>query len=283
MRRPHPQRGFTLIEAIVVIVVLGIVASMVAVFIRMPVLGYRDSANRAELADIADLTLRRMGREIRLALPNSINVINNGQGVQFLMTKSGGRYLATADGVGTGQTALDAGATQFTVVSDMPTGSQAIAANDIIVVGNYGIGYTPGDAYSYGAGAATNAARVTGVNGNTVLLAANPFAANPSVLMEGSRFFVVTSTVWYVCTTGVRGSGTLTRYETTGIAPMGAPAGAVVGRPLAQRVNGCNFDYTAFANLANSGLVSLSLTLQMPTGDDPPVALTHQINVMNSP
>ena len=42
------QRGFTLIEAIIVIVITGILAGMVAVFIRAPIDAYVDSARRAD-------------------------------------------------------------------------------------------------------------------------------------------------------------------------------------------------------------------------------------------
>jgi len=51
------QVGFTLIEAIIVIAITGIVAAAVAMFIRLPVQGYVDSAARAELTDIADTAL----------------------------------------------------------------------------------------------------------------------------------------------------------------------------------------------------------------------------------
>ncbi|NCN89388.1 MAG: prepilin-type N-terminal cleavage/methylation domain-containing protein, partial [Gallionella sp.] len=54
------QRGFTLIEMIVVIVITGIIAGIVAIFIKAPVQGYVDSARRAELTDIADTAVRRL-------------------------------------------------------------------------------------------------------------------------------------------------------------------------------------------------------------------------------
>ena len=66
------QGGFTLLEAVVVIVITGIVSAMVAVFIRAPVEGYIDSVARAELTDAADTALRRLTREVRTALPNSL-------------------------------------------------------------------------------------------------------------------------------------------------------------------------------------------------------------------
>lgn len=46
MRRPRQfARGFTLVEAIVVIVITGVIAGMVAVFIRTPVEGYMDASD----------------------------------------------------------------------------------------------------------------------------------------------------------------------------------------------------------------------------------------------
>jgi MSHA biogenesis protein MshO len=277
-RRLLPQRGFTLIEAVVVIVLIGIISTMVAVFIRIPVLGYRDTANRAELTDIADLTLRRMARDLRLALPNSAATYNGGLGIQFLLTKTGGRYLGVADGVGAGQFALDdpAGGNQFTIVSDVPDGAQTIVPNDLIVIGSTGtdIAYDP---------ARSQAATVTGINGNNVTLLTNPFTSLGERISAYRRFFVVSSTVWFQCVPGANGSGTLWRYEASGIAALGAPPAGVTARRLADRVSGCSFTYEQADNIAGAGLAVMTLTLQMPTGDDPPVTLTHQASIQNAP
>ena len=72
--RRKTQRGFTLVEMIVVIVITGIIAGVVAIFLRAPVQGYVDSARRAEMTDIADTALRRIGRDLRTAVPNSVRV-----------------------------------------------------------------------------------------------------------------------------------------------------------------------------------------------------------------
>src|SRR5487761_2390867 len=98
------QCGFTLVEMIVVIVITGIIGGMVAIFIRAPVQGYVDSARRAEMTDIADTALRRLGRDLRTAVPNSVRVpVPAGSTyVEFMPTKDGGRYRVSATGGGGG-------------------------------------------------------------------------------------------------------------------------------------------------------------------------------------
>jgi len=51
----NPQRGVTLIELVMVIVVTGIIAAGVAVFIQRPVEGYIDAGRRATLTNEARL------------------------------------------------------------------------------------------------------------------------------------------------------------------------------------------------------------------------------------
>jgi MSHA biogenesis protein MshO len=78
MQHQTKMTGFTLIELVMVIVLIGALASVASVFIAGPVGGFIDTNRRAELTDIAATALQRMSREIHHALPNSVRVSNNG-------------------------------------------------------------------------------------------------------------------------------------------------------------------------------------------------------------
>ena len=66
------QCGFTLIELIMVIVIMGVVGGMVSVFMKGPIDAYISGGRRAALTDTADTTVRRMARDLHKALPNSL-------------------------------------------------------------------------------------------------------------------------------------------------------------------------------------------------------------------
>lgn len=285
MRRTDRRRraGFTLIEMIVAMVLLSIIVGMVAVFIRAPVEGYADTLDRAELVDIGDTTLRRMARDIRLALPNSVRVSGDGRTIEMLVTRTGGRYLSSDDGAPTSIPVLDfldASATSFTFLGDVPTGKQAILPGDRIVVFNLGPGFGAADAYTGG-----NSAVVTAVDGGSQLItmASNPFAAQfPPMSSPSSRFHVVIGPVMYQCTPGAGGAGTLKRSSGYAINPvLATPSGGVTAL-AANRVTDCSFQYVALGT-TRSALVVLGLTLQGARGSDGPLTLRHQVNVDNTP
>lgn len=280
VRRPdRRQCGFTLIEALIVIVITGILAGVATLFIRAPVQNYADSAARAELSDIADTALRRIARDLRVALPNSIRVSADGLSLEFVPTKAGGRYLAAEDEIGGNVLSFtDPTKLSFAVLGPMPPAPYGIVAGDGIVVYNLGQGYAPADVYSGG-----NLALVAGVNGNLVTLAANPFAQQvPAMASPGRRFQVVGAPVTYTCNLT---NGTLTRISNYPLSPTqnAPPVGAAQTQALlAGDVASCAFEYAALAN-THSGLLGLRIVLQRPGSADGPVTLSHQIHVDNVP
>ena len=264
MRRTFDHAGFTLIEMIIVIAITAIVGSMVAVFLRAPLESYAAQDRRARLADTADTALRRMTRDIRLALPNSVRVTSVGSVVylEFLGTRSGGRYRAQGGGDILDFTAADS---SFDVLGP----PIAIQAGDRIAVYNLGI---PGaDAwagdtlatYSGAAGSVTN-----------IAIAAKQFPlASP-----GNRFQIVDGPVSYVCDPA---AGTLTRVW--GYAPASAqPTSFAAATPralLATRVSACTFAYQPGVT-ERGGLVSVMLNLSQANET---VRLVANTQVSNQP
>lgn len=253
MRRTFNHAGFSLIEMIVVIAITAIVGSMVAVFLRVPLESYVAQDRRARLTDTADTALRRMGRDIRLALPNSVRVTSVG-GVfylEFLGTRSGGRYRAQGGGDILDFTTTD---NSFDVLGP----AIAMQTGDLIAVYNLGI---PGaDAW-----AGETLAAYTGATGNVINIAISP--KQFPLASPGNRFQVVDGPVSYVCDPG--NGGTLTRYWGYAINPN-QPTAFAAATPRALLANHvsvpvgspCNLDYQPGVT-ERGGLVSMALSLSL--------------------
>lgn len=293
------QRGFTLAEAIIAIVVMGVLAGVLAIVIRAPVKSYTDSKARAELADGADLALRRMARELRAALPNSIRVIGDGHAIEFLPVKAGGRYLSSEDGDadGVSRFALDftgsASNKKFTVVGPTSTFATQVAAGNSVVVYNLGSDFAPADAWSGGNRASIHA--ITSAGGiTTIELDSNPFVAQLPIPLPSpnQRFQVVSTPVTYYCGTE-NGALTLRRYWGYPISasPSDPPPASASSALLATGLASCAgmFSYdgalvgTGSPAQRRSGLVIITLSLLLSSTPSSTITLVDQVHVDNTP
>ncbi len=288
------QHGFTLVELVMVIVILGIVGGMVAVFMRAPIEAYFDSGRRAALTDVADTAVRRMSRDLRKALPNSIrtSTVNTSDTcLEFIPTRTGGRYREQNRSVGDGK-GLDFSTPDntFNMLGRNADWSadQQIRTNDLIAV--YNLGITGANAYNGDnvARVSTLAADASGGSEETTITLA---AATQFPLESGTkRFHVVPveeNVVAYVCT-----GNTLRRFATPGLtagtAPLftnsatsycGTVAQLATAPVIANNLSSCAFTYNG-SDLQRNGLVQISLGI---TSDGESVSLFHQIHVNNTP
>ena len=286
----HPQRGMTMIEAIIVIVITGIIGSVVAMFIRLPVRGYTDAVARAAATDLADSAMRRLARDLRLALPNSIRA-PAGAGskyIEFIETTAGLRYLAEDDMdaallPGNYLNWNDQSKLRFTVVGGVPTDRHRPVPGHSVVV--YNLGPTQEPANAYDCTTRCNLARIASVDATSITLATNPFArqaaSGVALTSPGRRFHVVTTPVTYFCDTAKR---RLIRYWDYGFKPSQPNPPIIGGKSaiLAENVNNCSFRYDNLANQRN-GLVGISLELRVRGERDSLLALEHQVHVDNTP
>src|SRR5688572_20669613 len=313
MRPTRPDRatgrGVTLIELVVAIVLIGIIVATTAYFIS-PLTQSVDLTTRAELTDAADSALQRMGREVRLAVPNSVRVTTDGGNrrfLEFLPIRTAGRYRAETGSISGGADcpanggvtppaadllSFDAAETCFkTIGSVVDIGT--VTTNDFLVFNNYGCP-TPATCFvgqnAYATAGTLNRVKITGV-ANEGTRARFSFAGTTLDRSlhdsPGKRFYVVIGNattglpepVSYVCDTG---AGTLVRrwgYTMSAAQPTAFPDGAVA--QMAGSVATCEFDYLPDV-APQIGLLTLRLTLSRPvsTGAET-VSLYHSIHVSN--
>ena len=310
------QKGVTLIELIVAMVLIGIIVAA-TIYFAYPLRQSVDIATRAELTDIADNALQRIGREVRLALPNSVRVGGGGLFLEFLPVRTAGRYRvdgggassgtdcpATADAAVPASDKLSFGFADscFKSIGTLPNAA-SITARDFVVLNNYGDGFAGQNAYEP---SAPNARKISSSSEEPstrqrIEIAGGTFNA---ALHDspGRRFFVVNGhptsdrlePVSFECNAAlvVSSSGaparSLVRWASYDPVPVtGAqPATFANGTAalIATNVEDCSFDYNSNA-APQVGLLTLRLTLAKARSDGTmeTVTLYHAIHVSNVP
>jgi MSHA biogenesis protein MshO len=272
--------GFSLVELVVVITVLGILGASVAVFINNPVRSYFDTARRAQLTDAADTALRRMVRDLQTATPNSIRITASGSTLylEFTPIQDSGRYRVETNG-GNEPSGIDpldttdSTDTTFQVLGRPVT----VPASAKLVIFN--LGYGTSDLYSGG-----NRRDVTTAAGTASTLSFTSTGSAWPADSPDRRFYLVTTPITYVCSPVAGGGGRLDRYSgyalqaTQPSTTTGAPLSTATRALLVDKISGCSFETSAV--LANSNAVALTLQL---TDSNETVTLYEQVYVANTP
>lgn len=273
------ERGFTLVESVMVIAMTGVLAAVVSLFIVQPVQAYLAGSARAELVDQADNALLRIGRDLRLALPNSTRVTASGLALELIPTSGGARYATE----GSGALAFGSLATGFDLIGPPLT----LAAAQQLVFYNLGTGVVGSDAYAANASASeqANSNRRTATNaaGAASTVTISSLAGLPVAgFAPPYRVLAVGQPVSYRCDLA---AGTLTRHSGYGfVATQPDPPSGGSSAVIATGVTACRFSADGTLVAARAALVNLSLTLTASSGSgNESVSLYHAAYVDNLP
>lgn len=275
------ERGFTLVELIMVIALAGIVAVMITSVLSRPLQGFADQSRRAELTDLAAMALNRMARDIRLAVPNSVRPTGTTQ-LEFLAISEAGRYRANQGANGERYDpprCPDSSGCNIPVLSPGMSGERVGEARWMVI-------------YNTGPLIGNNDAPAV-ITPNNVKFELGCTSDEPCLELTGAedfsfqyaspqhRFYLVRDVLGYRCEnpgTNVNGDGRgrILRgvFDTLSGSYSYTDAALVV-----DSVSGCSFTYMPGTNTRN-GLVTLHLSL---TKGGETVSLLQQVHVDNAP
>ena len=279
------QRGFTLVEMIAALVLFGIMAATLTIFFKPALDTWLAMRSRSTLAAEADQAMRRVLRDVQVAVPNSIRTPAT-DCIELVPSSAGGRYRKATDTVTAGAAAVDPSTTttSFDVLTPLAT---LPAVGDWVVVDNQ----NPGDVYS-----GANRSAITAISTPAAALGRHRLAIDALQFplgYGGGRFTVVAQAqqaVFYVCSgasSALDANGNapgvlyrLKQYGFNAAAPGACPAttGADV---LATGLRSCRFLYTANQGATQqSGFVSVQLEF---TRSSETASLVFGAHVANTP
>ena len=277
-------QGFTLIELVIVMVVVGILGGIVAVFIQHPLQAYLAATRRAALVDAADTALARIVRDVHSALPNSLRVVSASGTVgacsgaeacylEYLPIQGGGRYRAEQTGTGTGDvldfTLAD---TSFDVLGPAVT---AVAGQSVVV---YNLGLAGADVWAGQNSSLVDVPHSTACTGSgsacTLAIGGFRFPFDS----PNKRFFLVAAPVTYACNPAAGELRRVTGYPLQPAQPSTSFPGAI-SNLLADHVLSCTFTY---APGVTQNLGQLTVRLQLGQ-DGETVTLYREAAVNNDP
>ncbi len=292
--------GFSLLELILVIVLLGVLASGAGMLVSRPIEAYNDQLRRHQLVDQAEMALRQIARDVRQALPNSIRLdtatVAGGWALEMVNTIDGARYRDEIDSAGgdfvdpADWLDFSSADVDFNLLGTLNTvGNGVLSANQRVVIYNT----APTDIYQdindlLGSGIVTSAATTltvsTDVSGTSDEHHIN---MNPAFQFTqqspGQRAFIIDGAISYVCNPG---SSTITRYDNYPYqtlqqgsdTALAALTGVESGRVVTQ-LDSCDINYDP-GTASRGGIVTMRIVLD-DSGES--ISLLHQVHVVNVP
>lgn len=277
MRVSHVQRighqvGFTLVELVMVIVLLGVVGVGMSSLISTSVQAYVDVARRDDLTQQGRYAVERMTRELRNALPGSVRISSSGganptQCLEFVPIVAASSYLDLP---------VSAAANSFEAVA---FGFSADAGTTY-----YAAVFTTAEIDVYGA-AANNALRIISTVSSAVGGKRTISFPNPGQFPQASpqrRFYIVASPVSFCAQDNLLTRHADYAYSMTQSLPP--TNGVTLARYIRTQENGVTysvFNYTPGA-LQRSGTVQMDLRFLGKAGEQEWVKFSQAVFLRNA-
>ncbi len=282
------NKGFSLIELVMTIMLTAFVFATVSIFMKYPILAYANVVNRGSLVDDAELAFGRMTIDLQNAVPNSVRVKTdpgNAQriAVEFLNAVEGIPYVPTGTGAApippnsSANSFMTLGLFQKATSNATCVPSPGAAGTCRLIVGNT----TDRGVYSTSPVVITPVGnRVTfGVSGNQAQLTLDSAVlfANAS---PNKMLYVSDMPVTYICDASAK---TLKRYwgysmvSTQPTDPTVSPLSTASSAPLSTQLTSCTFS-TLAATGSTYGILHVRFSF---TNASETITLMRQIAVSN--
>jgi MSHA biogenesis protein MshO len=241
-------KGFTLIEFLVAMVILGILAVGISSFLQFGGQMYADASARDQILSSARFAIERLNRELRGALPNSARITTN-DCLEFMPIQSSAIYLDIP-------VSPDAASNEITIVPASTTVSitDVITYNAIVYPTSSDDVYLESNNKFYPIDSAVYSADVDNVPHSLFLDEEELFAEESTT----SRVYFVNDSVMY-CIEGSDDDNSLIRYDVTSHTSTGDPDGLSNRAVMAEYLKDDSAFSTIGANLQRNSIVSIRL------------------------
>jgi MSHA biogenesis protein MshO len=260
------QCGFTLVEMVVTIVIIGILGVGITNFVGRTTQGMADIAERQQVATIGWLVSEKVSRELRQALPNSIRMNAGSTCVEFIPTIAGSDYLDFA--ILNGVTNIESVPFRHYTASDVDTTRDRVAIYPSSLTSLYSLsnpGVISGLMNQISAGTTTGAVTVS-------LAASHQFSADSPT----NRVYIVQAPIMYCFA-----SGFLYRYSEYGYHDTFSTGSTLKNQSvIGSSLSAGTFSYTAGA-LTRSAIVTMSFNVAGNNGATQ--AINQEVQIRNVP